>query len=207
MVSRPSMRTLRARPASAAEAGPAQASAQHHGRPRRSGAIIRIVMILPLLAFLAVFAVYPLIELVRTSVSNVHVTNGVFTYSPAGTANFAQIRTDGTFWYSAGITLIFIAITVAGTVMLGTFLALILDKSVVLTGFARNVLLWPAVITPVVVSVIWYMVLSPDVGVLNKVLASLGLGPQGWLGEPLGAMASIIILDIWHWTPLVFILV
>ena len=72
---------------------------------------------------------------------------------------------------------------------------------------AQNVLIWPAVVAPVVISVVWLLILSPQIGLLNRILVSFGLDPQTWLGESFGAMASIIVLDTWHWTPIVFLFV
>src|SRR5699024_11256911 len=73
--------------------------------------------------------------------------------------------------------------------------------------FAKRVLIWPTVIAPVVVSVIWLLILSPTIGVLNTLFTAVGLPAQGWLGQPAGAMLSIILVDVWHWSPLVFLLV
>jgi multiple sugar transport system permease protein len=167
----------------------------------------RVLTLLPFLGFLIVLTAYPLVELVRMSVSNVRISDGAFVWSFNGAGNYAHAGPDATLHQSLLATLAFIVVTVTVTVVLGTVLALLVDRSVVLAGIARNVLVWPALIVPVVVSVIWFLVLSPNVGMLNKLLASVGLGPQGWLGEPAGALASIMVVDIWHWTPLVFILV
>jgi multiple sugar transport system permease protein len=54
---------------------------------------------------------------------------------------------------------------------------------------------------------IWLLVLSPSIGALNKLLAGNGLPAQGWLGSEFGAMGSIVFVDVWHWTPVVFLLV
>jgi multiple sugar transport system permease protein len=142
-----------------------------------------------------------------TAFSDVVITNGEFQYSFTGLSNFMQLRPDATLHYSVLVTIIFIAITVPATVILGTALAVLVDRSLILARIARNVLLWPALITPVVVSVIWNLILSPNVGVLNKFLVSLHLPEQGWLSTGAGAVGSIVALDVWHWTPIVFILI
>lgn len=176
-------------------------------RPKGRSRWFRVLTLLPFLGFLLVLTAYPLFELVRMSVSDVRITDGAFVWSFTGTGNYTHAGTDATLHHSLLVTLAFIVVTVPVTVVLGTIFALLVDRSVLLAGIARNVLVWPALIVPVVVSVIWFLVLSPNVGMLNKLLASVGLGPQGWLGEPTGALASVMIVDVWHWTPLVFILV
>lgn len=172
-----------------------------------AGRGFRLLTVLPLIIFLVVFTAYPLVQLVHMSLSDVKLGDGGFQFVPAGLDNFAATGSDGTFQYSIFATVVFIATTVIATIVLGTALAIVMHRSVVLSGLARNVLLWPALIAPVVVSVIWFLVLSPDVGGLNKLLLSIGADPQGWLGQPVGAMGAIILVDVWHWTPLVFILV
>lgn len=174
--------------------------------PRRSGAF-RALALLPLLGFLAVFTAYPMVQLVRMSLSNVQIEGGNFVARYAGTVHYEAFASDGAAHHSFLITGVFIAITVPATVGLGTLLAILVHRSVVVAGIARNVLLWPALIAPVVVSVIWWLLLTPNFGTLNKVLETVGLGQQGWLGNAGGAMAAIILVDVWHWTPLVFILV
>jgi multiple sugar transport system permease protein len=191
----------------AGPAGPAAPVAGHRRRGRSGERGFRLLTLLPLLGFLVAFTAYPVIELVRMSLSDVQLRDGAFQWQLIGADHYQQAGSDDTFRYSIGITALFIVVTVVLTVVLGTALALLVDRSVVLAGLARNVLLWPALIAPVVVSVMWFLVLSPNVGALNKLLASLGLGRQGWLGEPTGAVASIIIVDVWHWTPLVFVLI
>lgn len=61
--------------------------------------------------------------------------------------------------------------------------------------------------TPVVISVLWVLLLSPTIGAVNRVLDSVGLPEQGWLGSRTGALASVIAVDVWHWTPLVFLII
>jgi multiple sugar transport system permease protein len=204
MTSPPSLRRSQARPASAERRG-------GHRRPptrrRQWGRGFRVLSLLPLLAFLVAFTAYPLFQLARMSVSEVSIRGGEFVWGYTGVANYEAAASDDIARYSFWITGLFIAVTVPATVILGTLLAILVHRSVLLAGVARNVLLWPALIAPVVVSVIWWLILTPNFGSLNKVLESLALGQQGWLGNAVGAVTSIIIVDTWHWTPLVFILI
>jgi multiple sugar transport system permease protein len=199
----PQSRARRASPAEARrdEARPARRAAGWRRQP------FRVVALLPLIAFLLVFAAYPMVELARMSVSKVDIVGGRFVSSYAGTANYAAFGSDRIAHYSFLVTAVFIVVTVPATVALGTLLAILVHRATLLAGVARNVLLWPALIAPVVVSVIWWLILTPNFGSLNKVLASVGAGQQGWLGSAVGAVASIIAVDIWHWTPLVFVLI
>jgi multiple sugar transport system permease protein len=72
---------------------------------------------------------------------------------------------------------------------------------------AKNVLLWPAVVAPVVVSVVWWLVLSGEFGTLNRMLAVAGMPAQNWLASHTYALPALALVDVWHWTPIVFIVV
>lgn len=178
--------------------------------PRRRPASNRtfgLVALVPFAFFLLLFALYPLFQLVRTAFSDVTLIDGAFSYAPSAGENFTRIWTDDVALYSFQITAVFILVTVPVTLVLGVLLAVLVDRSVVFARIAHTVLLWPVVITPVVVSVVWFLILSPNVGGLNRVLASLGLPEQAWLAGSTGAIGSIMLVDVWHWTPLVFLLV
>jgi len=166
---------------------------------------LSVIALLPFLAFLVVFALYPLAELVRLSVTDTTIVGGAFVSAWAGPANFVTAWTDVAAGRSALITIAFVILCVGVTIVLGLTLALLVDRAVVLAGAARNVLIWPAVVAPVVVSTMWLLLLSPTVGGINKVLASVGLPTQGWLDSEFGAFVSIVVVDVWHWTPVVFL--
>ncbi|MDN3311609.1 sugar ABC transporter permease [Microbacterium oryzae] len=177
---------------------------RRRARPERTLGAIALV---PFVAFLLVFALYPLAELLRLSVTDTTIQDGAFVSRFNGLENFATALTSPANLASIGITIVFIVLTVGGTLILGTALALLVDRAVWTLGIARNVLIWPAVITPVVVSVMWVMLLSPTVGGINKVLLNAGLPAQGWLDTPVGAFLCVVVVDVWHWTPIVFLFV
>ena len=189
--------------ATAPEAGPGQP----RRRRRRRREWFGLVALLPLVAFLVVFAIYPLSDVVRMALSNTRIANGQFVEQFNGLTNLSSFAHDGTAHYSLLITLLFIGVTVPVTVVLGTFLAIVVDRATRASGLVSSLVLWPALIAPVVVSVIWFLILSPTVGILNRALTSAGLPTQSWLGTDNGAIGSIIVVDVWHWTPLVFILI
>jgi multiple sugar transport system permease protein len=205
MASPQSSGTSPAPPASAPESG-APAPPRPRGARRPEDRRFRLLSLLPLVAFLLIFAAYPLVQLVQMSFSEVNIRGGEFVSRFAGFTNYASFFGDEIAEYSFVITALFIAVTVPATVILGLLLAILVHRSVLLVGFARSVLLWPALIAPVVVSVIWWLILTPNFGTLNKIFEAFGIPPQGWLGSPTGAVIAIMVVDIWHWTPLVFVL-
>ncbi|NED99493.1 carbohydrate ABC transporter permease [Phytoactinopolyspora halotolerans] len=178
------------------------------GRGRRPVPWFKYLSVAPLVILLLAFVGYPVYELVKTSLGTVRLEQGQFLWEFSGFDNFSRVFTDDLFLTSLKNSLIFILATVALTLLFGIALALIVDRATGrLQRVAQNILIWPAIVAPVVVSVVWLLILSPQIGLLNRVLDSLGLPEQGWLGQPVGAMASVIAVDVWHWTPIVFLLV
>lgn len=172
---------------------------------RRRPRTFAILALAPFVAFGAVFAAYPLAQVVRMALSHVEIRRGVFTWTGAGISNFGAVLADPVALRSIGNTVFFVAMTVILSLIVGLGLALLVDRAVALLPLARNVMIWPAVIAPVVVSLMWLMLLSPTAGGLNKVLYTLGLPTQGWIGDGPTAMAAVIVVDVWHWTPVVFL--
>jgi len=176
-------------------------------RGRKSWSKFGLVALLPFALFLLLFGVYPAIELFRMSASEVQVIQGGFHMEFIGLDNFSRILADPDTLPVLFVTVIFVVGAVALTVILGTLMAVMLDRAQFMKTVAKRILIWPTVVAPVVVSVIWLLLLSPTIGAVNKMLLAVGLPGQGWLGEPVGAMLSILAVDVWHWAPLVFLLV
>lgn len=174
-------------------------------RPRRRSRSFAILGLLPFVLFSIVFAVYPLAQVVRMAGSAVAIRSGRLDWQWTGTDNLRRILADPATSQVLLNTLVFVVATVVLSLVLGLVLAVLVDRAVVLLPVARNVLIWPAVIAPVVVSLIWLLMLSPTAGGLNKVLRTLSLPEQGWLGSGPSAMVSVIAVDVWHWTPVVFL--
>lgn len=173
----------------------------------RPNQLFRWLLVAPFVVFLLVMMLYPIVLLVRTALSEVSIVDGAFVHSFAGLSNFTQLTTDGVAGYSFFITAVFVLVTVPATLILGIYTAILVDRSTFFARIAHTVLLWPAILTPVVVSVIWFLILSPNIGGLNRVLESLGLPGQSLLATGWGSMTAVIIIDVWHWTPLVFLLI
>jgi multiple sugar transport system permease protein len=174
---------------------------------RRRVPWFKYVSVLPLVLFFLGLVAYPVIQLIWMSFGDIRLVAGDFIWRFVGLENFTRMLSDDRFGHSLVVSLIFVSSTVVLTVALGVLLALATDRIVRTQQWIQNVLIWPAIIAPVVISVIWLLILSPQIGLLNKLLASVGLTPQTWLGEPVGAMTSIILVDTWHWTPIVFLFV
>jgi multiple sugar transport system permease protein len=175
--------------------------------PRRRRGRGGWVSLLPFLAFVVLFGAYPFFQVIRMALSSVTLTNGQFVWAWSGLGNLTAQLSDSETWRVLLNTVVFTAGATIGSLIVGIVVALLVQRAVLLLPLARNVLIWPAIIAPVVVSLMWLLILSPTAGGLNKVLSSLGQPAQQWLNTGFGAMTSVIVLDIWHWSPVVFLFV
>jgi multiple sugar transport system permease protein len=124
-----------------------------------------------------------------------------------GLANFAKLATDVRFLESIGHTLYFTALAVILPVIFGTAAALIFNERFPLRGLFRAIFILPMMATPVAVALVWTMMFHPQLGVLNYLLSTVGLPPQLWVYSPATVIPSLVLVEVWHWTPLVMLIV
>lgn len=119
-----------------------------------------------------------------------------------GLRNYAQaLLHDPHFYTSLRVTLIYVILAVGIQFLLGLVIALLLNRPLKRVGFLRTVLVIPTTMTPVVVGIIWRLLYNPELGTINYFLSLFGFRPLSWLGDPSLALPSVIMADIWQWTP------
>lgn len=123
-----------------------------------------------------------------------------------GLANYARLLGDEQFRESFSVTLVFASVVVSIEMVLGVGLALLLDRNLRGMSVLRTLFILPMMIAPIVVGLMWRYMYHPTVGVFNRTLVGLGFEPIPWLSDPTWALISVIIADIWQWTPFIFIL-
>ena len=123
-----------------------------------------------------------------------------------GWYNFVSILGNPQVWSSLRTTLLFAAVCVSAEMVLGIALALALERPVRGTAFFRTLFILPMMIAPIAVGLIWRYLFDAQFGLINAVLALLGIGAQSWLADPTLAFVAIVVADIWQWTPFVFIM-
>ncbi len=128
-------------------------------------------------------------------------------YHFVGMQNYAVMLKDDLFWNALGKSLIFFVGTVVGTMVLGTTVALLLDREFGPLNWVKTLYLIPMVIAPVVVGIQFRFMLNDTFGVIPYILKALHVPTRAWLTDPLGAMAWLIGVDLWYYTPIVILLV
>jgi len=124
-----------------------------------------------------------------------------------GFQNYLDLARDSRFLQSIGRTFYFIALAVVLPVVFGTLAALIFHQEFPWRGFFRGVFILPMMATPAAVALIWTMMFHPQQGVLNYVLSVVGLPKSLWAFAPDTVIPSLVLVEVWHWTPLVMLIV
>jgi multiple sugar transport system permease protein len=124
-----------------------------------------------------------------------------------GLDNYIQLATNQRFIESIGHTFYFTALAVVVPLVLGTIAALIFHREFPLRGMLRTVFTMPMMATPVAIALVWTMMFHPQQGVLNYLLSLVGLPPSLWVYSPTLVIPSLVLVEVWHWTPLVMLIV
>ncbi|HEX8183117.1 MAG TPA: sugar ABC transporter permease, partial [Blastocatellia bacterium] len=160
------------------------------------------LLIAPTIAVLGALSIYPLLFAVKVAFQTGSGSSVRWTL-----ANFARLWSDTFFLAALWHTLIYAAVALTFEFLLGLGLALLLDSPLRGRSLFRAALLIPMMLPPVVAGVVWRLMLNPDFGAINGTLRGVGLNTDAltWTASPLLAMASVIAVDIWQWTPFMFL--
>jgi len=153
----------------------------------------------PALLVLATLSIYPLIYLIKVSLTDAHG----FTI-----AHYARLFHDRLFGVAVGQTLLYASVALTLEFLLGLGLALLVDSLVRGRALIRVGILAPMLLPPVVAAVIWRLIYNPEFGVLNGMLRQFGFNTANltWTSGRITAMLSVILVDVWEWTPFFFLL-
>ena len=131
-------------------------------------------------------------------------------YNIIGFSHYAEILQDSTFWISFQNNLLLILLFVPSSILLGLFLAILLDNKVKGEGVFRTIYLLPFSLSFVITASLWAWMYDPSVGVINTLLQGIGLGflKSGWVTDSGIAMYCIILALVWQfsgYTMLIFL--
>lgn len=162
--------------------------------------------LLPGVLLLAALTLYPLANLVRMSVSTIEFAEGseIWRFTPR--ANLAQLLADDVLRAALVNTVVFVVVSVAVEMIIGLALAIAAAGLVRAKQWVRTAMILPILVPPVAIGSMWKLMYNYDFGIFNQMLTALGLTPVNWLGSTSLALASVIVVDIWHWVPFVFLI-
>src|SRR5687767_10214402 len=161
------------------------------------------ILLAPTLAILGLFGVVPFVYVIWVSFHqwNPFAANPEMIFN--GAENFRRLVFDAGFLASLGVTAAFVFFAVLSELILGYFLAQAFMKDFPGKAFFRTIHTLPLIMAPIIVGSVWKLMTTPSIGIIPHLLDS-------WFGYDLNigqsAVAAFIvtvIMDVWHWTPLV----
>lgn len=123
-----------------------------------------------------------------------------------GFANYARLASDPYFWRAFLNTVIIINVIVYAELLLGLGIALLFAGGLPFPRLMLAVVLAPFAISEVVVVIMWKTMFEPQVGVMQLLLAALGLPGLEWAVTPAHGLTLIVLLAVWHHLPFTFLL-
>ncbi len=120
--------------------------------------------------------------------------------------NYIDLLTDPEFWHTVEVSLIYTAATVGIELLLGLGIALLLRERNRLNNIISVALLLPLMTAPAIASLMWKLMTDPNFGVFSWALAQLGWPGFRWASDPHTAMLTVVLVDIWVYTPFIMIL-
>lgn len=170
--------------------------------------IFAYALITPTIVYLGMIVGYPIFYLFWVALNKVTFQPGKLMFNWVGTENFRVILNDLYFLEALRHTIYIVIISVPISLVLALIIALCLNK----ITFGRNILrvsfLLPWMIAPALSSIMWRWLYNDQFGILNYILSYLGIikQPVLWLANPAVAINSIIICDVWQYTPFIMII-
>src|SRR4051794_22564841 len=161
------------------------------------------LLLAPAVLIVLAVLVYPLWDGLRASLMFYRYGKPV---SFVGLDNYIQLWTDPQFLNSLWVTVRFVFFSVAVETILGLALALFCLREFYGIRLLRTILIIPMVITPVVVAIVFRLIYASDAGMLTAFSEAMGGGQIQILGQPIRAFIGLVALDVWEWTPLMFLI-
>ena len=164
--------------------------------------VFPLLLLTPALAVLLSLSIYPLIYSITISLQRETADGIKWTL-----ANFNRLGSDSFFLTAMAHTFVYAAAALVLEFSIGLGLALLLNTQMRGRGFFRATLLVPMMLPTVVVGVVWRLMLNANFGAINGTLKEFGLNTEGltWTASPRLAFLSVIVVDVWQWTPFVFL--
>lgn len=165
------------------------------------------IFLVPSLAVLFAITIYPFVFGIYNSFHEWVLYRPQLGRPFVGLEQYIGIFTDRRFYQAFGRTLIYVSLSVLGSVLLGFAQALILVREEIRgVNIFRSLLIIPLVVAPVVVGFAFRFMYNADLGVLPWLLEQVGMRIPRVLGDPAIALYAVILVDIWSQAPFAFLI-
>jgi multiple sugar transport system permease protein len=182
----------------------------HVGRPdahRKGLARLGWMFSAPALVLIAAVTIFPIVFSIFMSFEKVNVLGSGFQFKGGTLSNYNLILNNETWRYALFFTILYTVVTVLFEVILGTAIALVLERLTRGRGWMMALLLVPWSLITVISAELWLYMYDPTFGIIDRIFHGLGLGSPVILGSNTSAVIALMVADIWKTTPFVAIIV
>jgi multiple sugar transport system permease protein len=168
---------------------------------------IKYVFPLPAVIFVLLMMAFPIAYTFRLSFYDWSMSSLV---PPAwvGLGNYKTLLfSDPRFMASLWRTFSFTFGAVAIETVLGVGIALLFNQDFKGKNALKTLFLLPMIATPVAIGLVWMLIFEPNIGFANKVLHFFHIPPQLWVASPQQVLGSLVIVDVWQWTPMIALVI
>ena len=123
-----------------------------------------------------------------------------------GVDNYIDFLSDPAFWNTLRISLVYTAVTVVAELLLGLGIALLLRRSTRFHNAVSIMLLLPLMTAPAIAALMWKLMTNPSFGILSYLVGLLGVHDFKWASDPSTALFTVVLVDVWVYTPFIMIL-
>lgn len=173
-------------------------------RRRNKAAWHGTFFLLPALIYIFAIIIYPLFYSIYASFTDLRLTFSLTRF--VGFDTYVQTLSNDVFHNSILVTGIFLVAAIVAETILGFLLALSFRYMPGTHPVLRATIMLPLIATPVTVGLAWKLMLNSDFGIVNQLTDYVGLARILWLADPKMAVVSIVLMDVWQWTPFIFLI-
>jgi multiple sugar transport system permease protein len=176
------------------------------GPSKRNQRRLAIAMLAPAVLFVAALILGPLGYSAFLSLYTWSITDINSAKPFAGLTNYRKLFHDPQLVHALHNTVVYVVASVSIELILGFIVALALFQMTKGRRLANSLVLLPMIVAPVITALLWRYIFDPQFGLISQLLSVFGhKGGVDWLGGEHLALPSLIIVDIWQWTPFVIL--
>lgn len=166
----------------------------------------RAIALTPTVAIFVLMSILPVVNLLAMSAHEITWVGGNSVWTYIGLAHYRRLADDTLLRAGVFNTFIFATVGVTVQVTLGFFLAWAVSRVRSARIVYRTIFILPILVPGILIGAVWKLMLNYDFGLVNAALEVFGIYPVDWLGTRALALPSVVVVDIWHWTPFCFLL-
>lgn len=175
------------------------------GSAKKNRRLFMVATLLPAVLVLVALTIYPFVANVYYSLLRYDLTRPK-SRPFVGLKNYGDLLSDPEFLQTAARTAYFVLLAVGVELLIGLLIAHLLSRIVTGSPVFRVILVLPIAATPVAVGLIWRLMYNPTGGLANHLLGLAGLPGLKWTASMELVIPSLVLVDVWQWTPFVVLI-